>query len=124
MQPFAVISADRLGLSEAELFVRRMRLEESLGRHANDAYPVLGFFQGVHEVSFVAQGITRADAVGLGHMYDQDSVLFVSADGATELVRCDDGTGSMIGTWTDRGEVNPHHQGGWTKIGDTYFTVE
>lgn len=124
--PFAVISADRLLLPEAELYVRRQDLQDRLWAHSLDIPGVdiaLGYFQGTHEVSFVSYGIMRGDAVAAGRAFQQDSVLYVSADGMAELIRCDDGTGSVIGRWRTYGEHKPADRGGWTKIGDTFYVI-
>lgn len=124
--PFAVISADRLLLPEAELYVRRTALQGRLWELDLDVHGVdmaLGYFQGTHEVSYVAHGIMRGDAIAAGRAFQQDSVLYVSADGMAELIRCDDGTGSVIGRWRTYGEHKPADRGGWTKIGDTFYVI-
>lgn len=78
---FAVLSAERAGLSVVENDARTVALRavvESLGFEFEG---VKGVWEGTREAAFIVRGIAPEDAVRLGDVFGQDAVI--TSDGLT-----------------------------------------
>lgn len=135
------ISADRPGLDQADLMIRRLDLMTALGNvETADFGPVLGSYKGSTEVSFQVECETTAlpFLVRLGRSFDQEALLLVHSHGehagSVSLLSLagDSALGTMdrIGRWVEVSQAEANLQDGWTRVWDPmesryrFFTVD
>lgn len=125
---FAVLSAERAGLSAHQNLARSMRLLAVALGSFKSVEPVMGRYGDSEERSILITVYTQADAAKLSLFaawvlvtFDQESVLIVQGDGQGHLVYADDDRPSeAIGKWTCLGRDKPAY-GAYTEMADGMF---
>jgi hypothetical protein len=74
-EAWAILSAERSTLDQRQNAVRTARLWADLAELGFEPIRVDGTYGGVSEVSYLVPGMTRTQALSLGRMYEQESIL-------------------------------------------------